>query len=100
MPQDIWEYKDPQNPQYPTEKNAAKLARIIETSSNLGDTVLDCYAGSGATLLQAVALGRLFIGMDNSPVALAVMTRLFDVAGVDYDLMEMGEQDGRTVAAA
>jgi adenine-specific DNA-methyltransferase len=32
--QDIWEYKDPQSPTYPTEKNAKILDLIIKTSSN------------------------------------------------------------------
>ncbi|MXY20730.1 MAG: site-specific DNA-methyltransferase [Dehalococcoidia bacterium] len=67
MPQDIWEYKDPQRPLYPTQKNAAMLERIILTSSNPGDTVMDCYAGSGSTLVEAARLGRRFIGMDDSP---------------------------------
>ena len=59
-------FKDPQRPSYPTQKNAAMLERIIRTSSEPGDTVLDCYAGSGSTLLEAARLGRRFIGMDDS----------------------------------
>ncbi len=66
MPQDVWEYKDPQRPVYPTQKNGAMLERIILTSSNPGDTVLDCYAGSGSTLLSAASLKRHFIGMDDA----------------------------------
>ena len=50
LPQDVWVYKDPQRPSYPTQKNSQMLERIIRTSSELGDTVLDCYAGSGTTL--------------------------------------------------
>ena len=73
LPQDIWLYKDPQRPQYPTQKNARMLERIILTSSNPGDTVLDCYAGSGSTLLTAARLGRRFIGMDNAPAAQGII---------------------------
>ncbi|MCY4466820.1 MAG: site-specific DNA-methyltransferase [Chloroflexi bacterium] len=73
LPQDVWEYKDPQNPLYPTQKNADMLERIILTSSDPGDTVLDCFAGSGETLLQAHRLGRRFVGMDNSAAAQAVI---------------------------
>lgn len=69
LPQDVWEYKDPQNPIYPTQKNADMLKRIILTSSNPGDIVLDCFAGSGETLIQAQKLGRIFVGMDNSTAA-------------------------------
>ncbi len=67
IPQDVWEYKDPQRSVYPTQKNAAMLERIILTSSNPGDTVMDCYAGGGSTLAAAARLGRRFIGMDDAP---------------------------------
>ena len=40
------------------------LKRIIETSSNPGDLVLDCFAGSGTTLVAANELGRQWIGVD------------------------------------
>ena len=82
LPQDVWEYKDPQRPSYPTQKNAAMLERIILTSSEPGDTVLDCYAGSGETLLAAARLGRRFIGMDSAPGAWAVAGRRLRAEGV------------------
>ena len=88
LPQDVWFYKDPQYPEYPTQKNAELLERIVMTSSNPGDTVLDCYAGSGTTLIQAVALGRRFIGMDNSAAAREVIKRQLREAGVAYSLMQ------------
>ena len=69
LPQDVWVYKDPQRPTYPTQKNAAMLERIILTSSEPGDTVLDCYSGSGSTLLEAARLDRRFIGMDDAAAA-------------------------------
>ena len=73
LPQDVWLYKDPQRPAYPTQKNTSMLERIILTSSNPGDTVLDCYAGSGSTLLTAAQLGRRFIGMDDSAEAQGII---------------------------
>ena len=73
LPQDVWLYKDPQRPKYPTQKNAGMLERIILTSSNPGDTVLDCYAGSGSALLTAARLDRRFIGMDNAPAAQGII---------------------------
>ena len=51
--QDIWEFKDPPYPSYPTEKNLEMLKMIIEASSNPGDIVLDCFVGSGTTLVAA-----------------------------------------------
>jgi len=68
--QDIWlDYIDVNNQNtlvtgYPTEKNIDMLRRIIEASSNKGDIVLDCFAGSGTTLVAAEELGRQWIGVD------------------------------------
>jgi adenine-specific DNA-methyltransferase len=68
--QDIWEFKDPQNALYPTEKNLEMLKLIVATASRPGDLVLDCFAGSGTTLIAAVSLGRRAIGVDSSREAL------------------------------
>ena len=89
LPQDIWEYKDPQNPVYPTQKNPEMLRRIILTSSDPGDTVLDCFAGSGETLAQAQKLGRRFVGMDRSSASKdLIRARLADV-----DMEWIGRRD-------
>lgn len=53
------------------------MAVIINASSNPGDLVLDCFAGSGTTLAVAAQLGRRWAGIDNSPEALATMLRRF-----------------------
>ncbi len=66
--QDIWEFKDPPYPTYPTEKNLEMLKVIIEASSNPNDIVLDCFAGSGTALVAAEEMGRRWIGIDNSKV--------------------------------
>lgn len=68
--QDIWEYKDPQYPQYPTEKNLDLLKNIILASSNKDSYVLDFFCGSGTTLLAAEQLGRKWIGIDISEAAI------------------------------
>lgn len=70
--QDIWEFKDPPYPSYPTEKNLEMLKMIIEASSNPNDIVLDCFAGSGTTLVAAEMVGRRWIGIDHSKVAIEV----------------------------
>ena len=64
--QDIWEFKDPQYPTYPTEKNLQLLKTIVAASSNMNSIVLDFYCGSGTTLLAAQELGRRWIGIDES----------------------------------
>lgn len=68
--QDIWEFKDPQYPNYPTEKNNQLLERIIQTSSNEESIVLDCFCGSGTTLLAAQNNNRSWIGIDQSSLAI------------------------------
>lgn len=69
--QDIWTlYKDPQYPVYPTEKNQDFINLIVETSSNPNSIVLDCFCGSGTTLKSAYDLGRKWIGIDKSPLAI------------------------------
>ena len=63
---------------YPTEKPLALLSRIIEASSNSGDLVMDCYMGSGTTLVAAAQLGRRWIGVDRSDEAIATTLRRFE----------------------
>jgi adenine-specific DNA-methyltransferase len=81
--QDIWmDCRDAHNQNmqitgYPTEKNPLLLSRIIQASSNPGDLVLDCYAGSGTTLAVASELQRQWIGVDQSPEAIkTILNRL------------------------
>jgi len=79
--QDIWlNFTDPSNQftsvtNYPTEKNQAMLERIIKTSSNEGDIVLDCFAGSGTTLAAAEKLNRKWIGVDSSKIAIETIKK-------------------------
>ena len=68
--QDIWEFKDPQYPVYPTEKNPGLLDIIIKTSSNPNGIVLDCFCGSGTTLKAAQINNRQWIGIDQSNEAI------------------------------
>jgi adenine-specific DNA-methyltransferase len=83
--QDIWmDMRDAHNQNiaitgYPTEKNPALLERIIEASSNPGDLVMDCYAGSGTTLAVASNLGRRWIGADRSDEAIKTTLHRFQV---------------------
>lgn len=70
--QDIWKYKDPQNPRYPTEKNLEMLKMIVRASSNEGDIVMDGFCGSGTTLLAAQELKRGWIGIDQSKTAISI----------------------------
>lgn len=66
---------------YPTQKPEALLDRIIKASSNPGDLVLDCFAGSGTTLAVAEKLGRRWVGVDCGKLAIYTMQkRLLNIA--------------------
>ncbi len=66
---------------YPSQKPEALLARIIETLSDPNDLILDPYAGSGTTLAVARKLGRAFIGIDESPVAIDIVRARMEAVG-------------------
>jgi len=76
--QDIWEYKDTQNPIYPTEKNLELIKNIILSSSDENDLVMDCFCGSGGTLKVANDLNRKWIGIDKSNEAIRVTRERLD----------------------
>jgi adenine-specific DNA-methyltransferase len=79
--QDVWlNYKDPAYPEYPTEKNLEMVMKIIEASSNPGDIVLDAFCGSGTVAIASEKLGRKWICIDISPVAIkTVLKRLLEL---------------------
>ena len=52
---------------HPTQKPGALLARVLLSSSNPGDVVLDPFFGSGTTGAVAKMLGRNFIGLERDP---------------------------------
>ncbi len=49
---------------HPTIKPIPFIENHIENSSRPGDIVLDCFAGSGTTLVGAINKGRRFIGFE------------------------------------
>ena len=85
--QDIWDDIPPIGAQaaerlgYPTQKPLALLERIINASSNPGDVVLDPFCGCGTAIAAAQKLGRQWIGIDLTHLAVALiryrMTAMF-----------------------
>lgn len=78
---DIWDDIDKINPAgnerlgYPTQKPLALLERIISASSNEGDVVLDPFCGSGTALDAAQKLGRDWIGIDITHLAVSLIEK-------------------------
>jgi adenine specific DNA methylase Mod len=62
---------------------------IIKTSSNEGSTVLDCFCGSGTTLLAAQKNNRNWIGIDQSDLAIKAIRK--KLASYDFDLFSSTE---------
>ena len=84
--QSVWDDLPPINSQakeslgYPTQKPLSLLDRIIATSSNENDVVLDAFCGCGTALVSSQQMRRQWIGIDISPTACRVMAkRLRDV---------------------
>jgi site-specific DNA-methyltransferase (adenine-specific) len=80
---------------YPTQKPLALLERIISTSSNEGDLVLDPFCGCGTTVHAAQKLNRRWIGIDITHLAIHLIKRrlneafpkiAFDIVGEPKDL--------------
>ena len=78
---------------YPTQKPLKLLRRIIETSSNKGDLVLDPFCGCGTAVVAAQQLEREWAGIDITHLAIGMVEDRLgdlgvrpDVRGVPRDL--------------
>ncbi len=77
---------------YPTQKPEALLERILRTSSNEGDVVLDPFCGCGTTIAVAQRLGRPWVGIDITHLAITLMKqRLHDTFGDEAHFKVVGE---------
>ena len=77
---------------YPTQKPLELLERIIATSSNEGDVVLDPFCGCGTAVAAAHKLGRQWLGIDITHLAVALMKNRLKTAfdlepGRDYEVV-------------
>ena len=60
---------------YPTQKPLALLQRIIETSSNEGDVVLDPFCGCGTAIHASQKINRKWIGIDITHLAISLVEK-------------------------
>jgi site-specific DNA-methyltransferase (adenine-specific) len=99
--QDVWVDIDAPNSGsaetlgYPTQKPLSLLCRIVESSSNEGETVLDPFCGCGTAVHAAQKLKRNWVGIDITHLAISLVERRlkdafpgikFDVHGTPKDL--------------
>lgn len=97
---------------YPTQKPVKLLERIIACSTHKGDAVMDPYCGCGTTIDAAQALGRRWIGIDMSYLAIDLteyrlvdkykkqVKRTYEVLGTPKDFAGAQELFRSTITAA
>jgi site-specific DNA-methyltransferase (adenine-specific) len=90
---------------YPTQKPLGLLARVIAASSDEGDVVLDPFCGCGTAVHAAQKLGRQWIGIDITHLAISLIEKrlkdafpgiAFEVHGTPKDLAsarDLAERD-------
>lgn len=64
---DVWQHQRDFEPNHPTPKPITLVAQAIETSTHLGDLVIDPFAGSGSTLVAAHQTNRIGYGIELDP---------------------------------
>lgn len=73
---------------HPTQKPEALLHRLLLASSNVGDTVLDPFFGTGTTGAAAKRLGRNWIGIEqDKDYASAAKSRISDVKRLPHSAL-------------
>lgn len=76
---------------YPTQKPLELLERILQSSSNPGDVVLDPFCGCGTTVAAAQKLGRRWIGIDITHLSIALMKYRLQQMFPDAQFQIVGE---------
>jgi site-specific DNA-methyltransferase (adenine-specific) len=103
--QDVWTDIDPPNSGsaeslgFATQKPIALLERIIQSSSNRGDVVLDPFCGCGTAIVAAERLGRRWIGIDVTSLAIGVIEKRFDEIFEEISFQVKGVPESKDDAA-
>lgn len=93
---DVWEIpflnpKAKERVGYPTQKTIELLERIVRISTDVGDTVLDPFCGSGTTMVAAELMNRRGIGIDISQDAVKISgNRLKNPYKTESRLLKIG----------
>jgi modification methylase len=75
---------------HPTQKPEGLLHRVMLSSSNAGDVVLDPFFGTGTTGAVARRLGRRWVGVERDPAyAAAAEARIAAVSPVPVEALEV-----------
>ncbi len=78
---------------HPTQKPIAIAQRAMRNSSKRGDVVLDCFLGSGSTLIAAESLDRRCFGLEIDPrYCDAIVCRYITYVGKDKVPLELSQK--------
>lgn len=88
---DVWQISRPPNHSetwvgYPTQKPVEVMQRAIAAACPPGGLVMDCFAGSGSTLVAAAQLGRRFLGIERNSLGVHLARRRLVQAGVGFEV--------------
>lgn len=76
---------------HPTQKKLNMIKYLIKIHSNIGDTILDPFIGSGTTAVACKELGRNFIGFEISPKYCEIANKRLDNTKRQLKLDAFGE---------
>ena len=105
-PTDVWYFNRVNNMtkgklglSHPTVYPIEMIERIIKMSSNVGDTVLDPFLGSGTTVVAALKLDRKGVGFEldqsyENEIAKRIETEAMSVQSSLFDFMDKMKKDG------
>ncbi len=78
---------------YPTQKPEKLLERVIETSTDPGDVVLDPFCGCGTAIAAAQKLGRRWIGIDITHLSVALQKYRLEAMFPGIEIEVVGEPE-------
>ncbi len=73
---------------HPTQKPEALLERVILSSTNPGDIILDPFFGSGTTGAVAKKLGRHWVGIEAEPGYISIAQARIDSISVNTEIQD------------
>lgn len=85
----LLEFKVSNRNLHPTMKPVALIEKTIQNSSQVGDSVLDCFAGSGSTLIAAHNQNRVCYAMEIAPeYCQLILDRFYEHTGIKPEKLE------------
>jgi DNA modification methylase len=97
----VWHFDKPaRNDLHPTMKPVALVERAIRNSSKPRDTVLDCFGGSGTTMIAAERTGRRAVLLEIDPAYADVIVRRWQETTGEAAVLEGDDRIFADIAAA